>query len=123
MARKMQEVLKNPSDIFINTHTYETFTFLDSHVGSFNTDVNTSTTLTADAKTLFIIQKTTSEDSSPAQDMLTQKPSNSLMSYKQPYFGWRSQEKLKQPRGFIATPSQRLASSLQNNARLSRIVE
>ena len=119
----MQEVLKNPSDIFISTHTYETFTFLDSHVGSFNTDVNTSTTLTADAKTLFIIQKTTSEDSSPAQDMLTQKPSNSLMSYKQPYFGWRSQEKLKQPRGFIATPSQRLASSLQNNARLSRIVE
>ena len=102
---------------------YKTFKFLDSHVGSFNTDVNTSTTLTADAKTFFIIQKTTSEEASPAQDMVTQKPSNSLMSYKQPYFGWRSQEKLKQPRGFIATPSQRLASSLQINARLSRIVE
>ena len=97
---------------------------LDSHDGSFNTDGNTSTTLSvADPNPLFNFQKTTSKDASSAQEQTPQKPSNSLMSYKQPYFGWRSQEKLKQPRGFIATPSQRLASSLQNTARLSRIAE
>lgn len=93
----------------------------DSHDGP---DVNTSTTHTvADPNPLCIIQKTSSKDASSAQELTTQKPSNSLMPYKQPYFGWRSQEKLKQPRSFIATPSQRLASSLQNTARLSRIAE
>lgn len=90
----------------------------DSH------DVSNNSAVTgAPPKTLLSPQKTTSKDELPAQDLISEKPSKSLLSYKQPYFGWRSQEKLKQPRGFIATPSQRLASSLQNSVRLSRIVE
>jgi len=90
----------------------------DSH------DVSNSSAVTgAPPKTLPSPQQTTSADDSPAQNLSSQKPSKSLLSYKQPYFGWRSQEKFKQPRSFIATPSQRLASSLQNSARLSRIVE
>lgn len=90
----------------------------DSH------DVSSSSTVIgAPPKKLLSPQKSTSKEDLSAQDLITQKPSNSLLSYKQPYFGWRSQERLKQPRGFIATPSQRLASSLQNNARLSRIAE
>jgi len=90
----------------------------DSH------DVSNSSAVTgAPPKTLLSPPKTTSKDDLPAQDLISEKPSKSLLSYKQPYFGWRSQERLKQPRGFIATPSQRLASSLQNSVRLSRIVE
>ena len=96
----------------------------DSHDGTFNTDVKQSSNMTEDAAAILVSpQQTISKDASPARDLATQKPSTSFQSYKQPYFGWRSQERLKQPRGFIATPSQRLASSLQSNGRLSRIVE
>jgi len=51
------------------------------------------------------------------------KSTNSFLSYKQPYFGWRSQERLKLNTSYLSTPSQRLASSLLNTARLSRIAE
>ena len=59
---------------------------------------------------------TSASTSSPASTSI--KSNNSFLSYKQPYFGWRSQERLKVSRGLLTSPSQRLASSL-----LSRIAE
>lgn len=47
---------------------------------------------------------------------------SSLSSYKQPYFGWRSQ-RASPSGGYLSSPSQRLASTLVTNARLSRIAE
>jgi len=52
------------------------------------------------------------------------KTSNSTLSnYKQPYFGWRSQRASGPIGGYLSSPSQRLASTLVNTARLSRIAE
>ena len=49
--------------------------------------------------------------------------SSSLLSYKQPYLGWRSQERLKVPSSYLSSPSQRLASSVLSASRLQRIAE
>jgi len=51
------------------------------------------------------------------------KSTNSFLSYKQPYMGWRSQERLKLGSSYLSTPTQRLASSLLNTPNLSRIAE
>jgi len=53
------------------------------------------------------------------------KSSSSLVSYKQPYFGWRSQER-ERPKltsSYLTSPSQRLASSVLSTSRLQRIAE
>jgi len=51
------------------------------------------------------------------------KSSSSLVSYKQPYFGWRSQERAKLTSSYLTSPSQRLASSVLSTSRLQRIAE
>ena len=51
------------------------------------------------------------------------KSSSSLVSYKQPYFGWRSQERPKLTSSYLTSPSQRLASSVLSTSRLQRIAE
>lgn len=48
---------------------------------------------------------------------------SSLLSYKQPYLGWRSQERLKLTGSYLSSPSQRLASSVLSSSRLQRIAE
>jgi len=49
--------------------------------------------------------------------------SSSLVSYKQPYLGWRSQERLQPTSSYLTSPSQRLASSVLSTSRLHRIAE
>jgi len=53
------------------------------------------------------------------------KSSSSLVSYKQPYFGWRSQpeDRLKLTSSYLTSPSQRLASTVLSTSRLQRIAE
>jgi len=51
------------------------------------------------------------------------KSTNSYLSYRQPYMGWRSQERLKLSSSYLHPPTQRLASSLLNPPNLSRIAE
>jgi len=64
------------------------------------------------------------EPPSPSMDnMSSVKSSNSFLSYKEPYLGWRSQERLKLGSSYLSSPSQRLASSLLNTPNLSRIRE
>jgi len=65
------------------------------------------------------------EPLSPAQppDISSVKSSNSFLSYKEPYLGWRSQERLKLSSSYLSSPPQRLASSLLNTPNLSRIRE
>ena len=77
----MQEVIKRSIyTVFINKQSDAN---LDSH------DVSNSSAVTgAPPKTLLSPQKTTSKDDLPAQDLISEKPSKSLLSYKQPYFGW-----------------------------------
>lgn len=97
----------------------------DPQDGTFNNDINTNTTSsTAEAlsTTLGAPELTTKVTSTP-QDPASLKSTYSCQSYKQPYFGWRSQERLKLAPGYLSTPSQRLASSLLHTARLSRIAE
>jgi len=60
---------------------------------------------------------------SPATNVSSIKSTNSFLSYKQPYMGWRSQERLKLGSSYLSTPTQRLASSLLNTPNLSRIAE
>lgn len=60
---------------------------------------------------------------SPEPDISSIKSSNSFLSYKEPYLGWRSQERLKLSSSYLSSPSQRLASSLLNTPNLSRIRE
>merc|ERR1711936_425722 len=64
---------------------------------------------------------TAASASSPGSTSI--KSTNSFLSYKQPYFGWRSQERLKLNNGLLTSPSQRLASSLLSPPRLHRIAE
>ena len=64
---------------------------------------------------------TAASASSPGSTSI--KSTNSFLSYKQPYFGWRSQERLKLNSGLLSSPSQRLASSLLSPPRLHRIAE
>jgi len=59
----------------------------------------------------------------PAPNTSSIKSTNSFLSYKQPYMGWRSQERLKLGSSYLSTPTQRLASSLLNTPNLSRIAE
>ena len=47
----------------------------------------------------------------------TVKSSNSYLSYRQPYFGWRSLERLKLSGSSLLSPDQRLAASLLNQVR------
>ena len=64
------------------------------------------------------------EPSSPSMDKMSSvKSSNSFLSYREPYLGWRSQERLKLSSSYLSSPSQRLASSLLNTPNLSRIRE
>lgn len=65
-------------------------------------------------------EETRAEAKSPGGTSV--KSTNSFLTYKQPYFGWRSQERLKLNSSYLSTPSQRLASSLLNS-KLSRITE
>jgi len=60
---------------------------------------------------------------SPATNTSSIKSNNSFLSYKQPYMGWRSQERLKLSSSYLSTPTQRLANSLLNTPNLSRIAE
>ena len=47
----------------------------------------------------------------------TVKSSNSYLSYRQPYLGWRSLERLKLSGSSLLSPDQRLAASLLNQVR------
>ena len=60
---------------------------------------------------------------SPAPDISSIKSINSFLSYKEPYLGWRSQERLKLSSSYLHSPSQRLSSSLLNTHNLSRVRE
>ena len=79
-----------------------------------NTEVDTATLPTPSVNTA-------ASASSPGSTSI--KSTNSFLSYKQPYFGWRSQERLKLNNGLLSSPSQRLASSLLSPPRLHRIAE
>lgn len=57
------------------------------------------------------------------QQVSTVKSKNSFLSYRQPYMGWRAQERLKLNSSYLQSPTQRLASSLLNPPNLSRIAE
>ena len=43
--------------------------------------------------------------------------SNSFLSYRQPYLGWRTQERLKLSSSYLSSPSQRLACTLLNQGQ------
>jgi len=65
----------------------------------------------------------TASSSSGSPSSTSVKSSSSLLSYKQPYLGWRSQERLKLTGSYLSSPSQRLASSVLSSSRLQRIAE
>ena len=54
------------------------------------------------------------DHSTPASSVSTIKSTNSYLSYRQPYMGWRSLERLKLSGNSILSPDQRLAASLLN---------
>ena len=58
-----------------------------------------------------------SEDSSIPKFTSTVKSSNSFLSYRQPYLGWRTQERLKLSSTYLNSPSQRLACTLLNQGQ------
>ena len=76
-----------------------------------STDTTTSTTSTC--------QKTQSSscDNCSVPPVSTVKSSNSYLSYRQPYLGWRSLERLKLSGSSLLSPDQRLAASLLNQVR------
>ena len=47
----------------------------------------------------------------------TIRSSNSFLSYRQPYLGWRTQERLKLSSSYLSSPSQRLACTLLNQGQ------
>ena len=55
----------------------------------------------------------------------TIRSSNSFLSYRQPYLGWRTQERLKLSSSYLSSPSQRLACTLLNQGKkhLSRLAQ
>ena len=55
----------------------------------------------------------------------TIRSSNSFLSYRQPYLGWRTQERLKLSTNYLNSPSQRLACTLLNQGQkqLHRLVD
>lgn len=60
---------------------------------------------------------------SPAPSVSSIKSTNSFLSYRQPYLGWRAQERLKLSSSYLNPPTQRLASSILNPPHLSCISE
>jgi len=60
---------------------------------------------------------------SPAPSVSSIKSTNSFLSYRQPYLGWRAQERLKLSSSYLNPPTQRLASSILNPPNLSCISE
>ena len=52
--------------------------------------------------------------STTGDEVSTIKSTNSYLSYRQPYMGWRSLERLKLSGGSLLSPEQRLAASLLN---------
>ena len=56
-------------------------------------------------------------DKEDGGNMSTVKSTNSYLSYRQPYLGWRSLERLKLSGQSCLTPEQRLAASLLNQVR------
>ena len=58
-----------------------------------------------------------SETNSKPEITSTIRSSNSFLSYRQPYLGWRTQERLKLNSSYLSSPSQRLACTLLNQGQ------
>ena len=70
---------------------------------------------TGDMMTTSMIVTSDTGDHGVSRDQVsTIKSTNSYLSYRQPYMGWRSLERLKLSGGSLLSPEQRLAASLLN---------
>ena len=58
-----------------------------------------------------------SQSDTSTEEISTIRSSNSFLSYRQPYLGWRTQERLKLNTNYLSSPSQRLACTLLNQGQ------
>ena len=67
-----------------------------------------------DSISLYSQDKSRHRWSYPCRESLTSS-NNSFLCYKEPYLGWRAQERSKLSPSYLSPPNQRLSSSIMNN--------